>query len=98
MLSLGSRGRILTETKSSLKEKMAELWMPADLLPYSPVSDFSIWGLLQEKVQAAPHANLAALYESITKEWDWLSAASTCRSFCRRLEAIIEKIVLTLNR
>jgi hypothetical protein len=72
MLSLGSRGRILTETTSSLKENMTELWILSDLLPYFPVSDFSIWGLLQEKVQAAPHANLAALCESITKEWDWL--------------------------
>ncbi len=48
---------------------------------------------LQEKVQARPHASLATLHRSNTKEWNGLSPASiqrTCRSI-RCLEAVMAK-------
>ncbi len=35
--------------------------------------DFSIWRLLQAKVQATSHGNLAALHPSVAMEWDRLA-------------------------
>jgi hypothetical protein len=80
-----------------LKETMAEFWAQADRPPFSldlnPL-DFSVWSILQEKVQATPHTSLAALRRSITRQWNQMSPAyvrQTCRSFCCRLEAIVAK-------
>jgi hypothetical protein len=76
---------------------MAEFWTPANQPPYSldlnPL-DFSVWSVLQEKVQATPHTSLAALRRSITKEWNRMSLAyvhRTCCSFRRRLESVVAK-------
>jgi hypothetical protein len=58
---------------------MAEFWILAEWPPYSPdlnLLDFSVWSVLQEKVQPTPHTALVALRRSITRQWNW-----TCRSF-----------------
>jgi hypothetical protein len=84
-------------TQQFLRETMAKFWTPADWLPYSPdlnLLDFSVWSVLQEKVQAMPHTSLAALRRSITRQWNRMSQAyvsRTCRSFRRRLEAVVAK-------
>ncbi len=80
-----------------LKETMTEFWTPGNWPPYLPdlnLLDFSIWSILQEKVQATPHTSLAALRWSITRQWNRVLLAyvrRTCRSFRRRLEAIMAK-------
>jgi hypothetical protein len=56
---------------------LAKFWTPADWLPYSldlKLLDFSTLSVLQAKVQAMPHADLAVLHLSITAEWEWLTA------------------------
>jgi hypothetical protein len=84
-------------TQEFLTETMAEFWTPADWPPYSPdlnPLDFSVWSVLQQKVQATPHTSLAALRRSITREWNRMSPAyvrRTCRSFRRRLESVVAK-------
>jgi hypothetical protein len=84
-------------TQEFLRETMAEFWTPVDWPPYSPdlnLLDFSVWSVLQEKVQATPHTSFAALRRSITRQWDRMSPAyvrRTCRSFRRRLESVVAK-------
>ncbi len=84
-------------TQELLRETMAEFWTPVDRPPYSPdlnPLDFSVWSVLQEKVQATPHTSLAALRQSITKEWNRMSPAyvhRTCRSFRCCLESAVAK-------
>jgi hypothetical protein len=53
------------------QQPLADSWFFADWPPYSPVLnslDFSTCIVLQPKVQATPHANLAALGLSIPVE------------------------------
>jgi hypothetical protein len=50
--------------------------------------------LLQVKIQATPHSNLAALHSSIAVEWDWLAAVYVCKtyhSFCHPQEFAARK-------
>jgi hypothetical protein len=84
-------------TRDFLRENMAKFWTPVDWPLYSqdlnPL-DFSLWSILQEKIQLQPHTSLAALHRSISKDWDQLSLAyicQTCRSFRCCLEAIMAK-------
>jgi hypothetical protein len=76
---------------------MAEFWTVADWLPYSldlNLLDFSVWSILQEKVQAMQHTSLASLCRSITRQWNRMSPAyvrRTCCSFRHRLEAVVAK-------
>jgi hypothetical protein len=44
------------------------MWL-SYLLDFNPL-DFSIWSVLQEKVQVVPHASLATLPLSMAMEWD----------------------------
>ncbi len=53
--------------------------------------DFSIWSIVQVKVQVTPHANQAALCLSITVEWDQLMAVHICSFYCRREVVIAGK-------
>jgi hypothetical protein len=54
---------------------LAEFWFLADWPQYLP--DFNpIQSILQAKVQATPHSNLAALCPSITSEWDQLAVVN----------------------
>jgi DDE superfamily endonuclease/Transposase len=82
-------------TQEFLRENMASHWSPELWPPFSPdlnPLDFSIWGVLEARVQATAHANLASLRASIAREWTALDenyVQSTCRSFRRRLEQVI---------
>jgi hypothetical protein len=52
---------------------LAEFWLSADWLPYSPdlnSLDFNTRHVLQAKAQAVPHSNLSALCQSIAAEYD----------------------------
>jgi hypothetical protein len=65
-------------TQDNLIDNMAKFWIQAEWQPHSldlNLLDFSIWNILQEKVQEMPHARLAALRWSVTKEWDRLLPA-----------------------
>jgi hypothetical protein len=84
-------------TQQFLRENMVEFWIPVDWQPYSldlnPL-DFSVWSVLKDKVHATSHTSLAALRRSITRQWNRMLPAYvrwTCRSFRRRLEAIVAK-------
>jgi hypothetical protein len=64
---------------------LAEFRFLADWPPYSPdlnLLDFSILPILQVKVQATPHSNLAALFPTIATECNWLAAVYICKTFC----------------
>jgi hypothetical protein len=84
-------------TVKTTQQLLEEFWYPRDRLPYFPdlkSLDFSICSVLQAKVKARPHSNLAALHQSIAVEWDWLAAAyirKTCRSFRCRHSAFAKK-------
>ena len=67
-------------------------WPPSspDLNPL----DYSIWGVLQNKVNAKPHSSIEALKKTLVKEWDALSPEylrATIDAYPRRLRAVIEK-------
>lgn len=55
--------------------------------------DFYLWGVVEKKVCATPHASVASLKRAISREMARLDAAEVaraCRSFRRRIEAVIE--------
>ncbi|EFO87874.1 hypothetical protein CRE_05599 [Caenorhabditis remanei] len=67
-------------------------WPPSspDLNPL----DYSIWGVLQNKVNAKPHSSIEALKKTLLKEWDALSPdylRATIDAYPRRLRAVIQK-------
>ena len=66
------------------------MWPPSspDLNPL----DYGIWGYVEAKACATPHSNVESLKASVDREWAAMPEAyvvKTCRSFRRRLEAII---------
>ncbi|PIC28734.1 hypothetical protein B9Z55_020552 [Caenorhabditis nigoni] len=84
--------------------KMAQKWckdhfpafIPKDEWPASSPDlnplDYSVWGVLQNKVCARPHANIEALKKSLTEEWDKLSVQylrATIDAFPRQLRAVV---------
>ncbi len=81
----------------TIQQFLAEFLTLADWPPYWPdlnPLDFPTQSILQEKVQATPHTSLAALYRSVTRQWNRMSPAYirwTCRSFRRHLEAVMMK-------
>ncbi len=86
-----------THATRTTRQFLAEFLTPADWTPFSQYLnplDFSIWSVLQAKVQAMSQANPAALRASMAMNWDQLAATyicKTCHSFCRCREAIIKK-------
>jgi hypothetical protein len=82
MWSQGAKGRILkgnmsladsapANTAKTTQRLLAEFWFLVDRMPYSPdlnPLDFATWRILQAKVQAMPHSNLATLHPSIAAE------------------------------
>jgi hypothetical protein len=84
-------------TAETTRRLSAEFLIPVNWPPYlSDLNslDFSICSVLQVKVQAIPHPNLAALHPSIAAEWDRLAVVyfrKTCSSLDCRLEAIVVK-------
>lgn len=78
-----------------LRSEFCRFW-PKDLwLANSPdcnPCDFYLWGILAEKVGAAPHSSVPALKRAITREMSRLNPADVsraCRSFRSRIEAVI---------
>uniref|UniRef100_A0A8R1I9L0 DDE_3 domain-containing protein n=1 Tax=Caenorhabditis japonica TaxID=281687 RepID=A0A8R1I9L0_CAEJA len=64
---------------------------PASSPDLNPI-DFSIWGVLQNKVCARPHSSVEALKKTLGEEWDQLSIEylrATVESYPRRLRAVI---------
>uniref|UniRef100_A0A8R1I1H3 G_PROTEIN_RECEP_F1_2 domain-containing protein n=1 Tax=Caenorhabditis japonica TaxID=281687 RepID=A0A8R1I1H3_CAEJA len=60
---------------------------PASSPDLNPI-DFSIWGVLQNKVCARPHSSVEALKKTLGEEWDQLSIEylrATVESYPRRL-------------
>jgi hypothetical protein len=82
-------------TQEFLRENMASHWPPELWPPFSPdlnPLDYSIWSVLEIKVQATPHQNLAALQAAIRKEWAAMDSnfiSRACRPFRRRLEQVV---------
>ena len=66
------------------------MWPPQspDLNPL----DYSIWSVLQDKVQGSSHPNMEALKAHITEVWEAMEPSyivKTCQSFRRRVEGVI---------
>ena len=67
-----------------------EMWPPQSL-DLNPL-DYSIRGVLQERVQGTSDPNIESLKAHIAEAWDTLDEAfiaSACRSFRSRVEAVI---------
>ncbi len=97
-------GRFLAPTNRITQQFLAEFWTPADWPPYSldlNLLNFSIWRVLQVKVQAMPNSILAALGLSIAVEWDQLTAKYICKDchlFLTAGEQSPRKMKFTLKR
>ena len=67
------------------------LWPPS--APDANPLDYAVWGVMDRKARATPHRNVDDLKTSILREWDNLSKdfiVNSCKSFWRRIEAIVE--------
>ena len=67
------------------------LWPPS--APDANPLDYAVWGVMDRKARATPHRNVDDLKTSILREWDNLSKdfiVNSCKSFRRRIEAIVE--------
>jgi hypothetical protein len=65
-------------TQRFLENNMSVQWSKDVWLPYSPdlnPLDYSIWGILQTKVNATAHKNMKSLRCTIKWEWKQLSEA-----------------------
>lgn len=66
-------------------------WPPSspDLTPL----DYSIWGMLEQKACATPHADLNSLIEALQREWDALEQEAINKAvaqFPKRLQACVD--------
>ena len=55
--------------------------------------DYGIWGFVEIKVCATPHASMDALKASVEKEWADMSEAyicKVCQAFRPRLQAMVD--------
>lgn len=90
----GAPAHTARSTQRFLEENMASYWPPTVWPPYSPdlnPLDYSIWGVLQTKVQATAHDDVKALKQSIRRQWRAMSAdyiQRTCAAFRHRLERV----------
>ena len=78
------------------QDNLADFW-PANFWPPSSPDaaplDYGIWGYVESKACATPHANVDALKSSVEKEWDAMPVdhvIKVCRAFRPRLEAMVE--------
>jgi hypothetical protein len=88
-----------TYTPKTTQRLLAEFWIQVNWPPYLPdlnMLDFYIWSVLQEKVQAMPQANLAALCPSSTMEW-YISAKPATHSAAVAWRLLWRKMVPSLN-
>ena len=56
--------------------------------------DYAIWGVLENKTNVSSHPNIGWLMTAIEEEWNRMSEEfilKACKSFRRRVDAIIEK-------
>ena len=90
-----------TETKPKKISEIicVSLWPPSS--PDRNPLDYAIWGVLENKMNATSHPNIGLLKTVIEKEWNKMSKEfilQTCKSFQRRLDKIIEKMVSILYK
>ncbi len=83
------------KVQNFLSSHFAKFWA-ADLWPLSSPDlnplDFYWWSILERRVNATPHPNLESLKAMITEIWAAVPAdeiVAACRSFRRRLEAVV---------
>ena len=74
------------------------LWHPSspDLNPLN----YAIWGVLENKTRATSYPNIGSPKTAIEEEWNKMSEEiilKACKSFWRRVDTIIEKIVAILS-
>ncbi len=68
-----------------------EEWPPSspDLNPL----DFSLWLILESKVNSKPHKNLDSFKASLTQEWDAIpgeTVHAACAGFCQCLHCVVK--------
>ena len=66
------------------------MWPPQSP-DFNPL-DYSIWSVLQERVQGTSYPNMESPKAQIAEAWDTLTEAfiaSACRSFRSRIQAVI---------
>jgi hypothetical protein len=92
----GAPAHTANRTQEWLAANMANFWPKTIWPPSSPdlnPLDYSVWSVLESKACATPHSNVEALKASIVRAWRSLSKeyiVSTCLSFRRRVETVIE--------
>ncbi len=86
-------------TQEFLRENIVDFWTPSGLAavfagPEPAELCYMYLESFERKVQARPHASLATLHRSTTKEWNRMSPAYvhwTCHSFHHHLETVVLK-------
>ena len=81
-----------TKTKKNSKIIGISLWPPSS--PNLNPLDYAMWGILENKTNTTSHPNIGLLKTAIEQEWNKMSEKfilKACKSFQRRVDAIIEK-------
>ena len=92
----GAPAHTSKKTQTWLKENLPDFW-PKDLWPpnspdLNPL-DYSVWWHVESRACGKPHSNVTSLRAAISKVWKAMDEdyiISTCASFRRRIEAVIE--------
>ena len=89
---LGIPMKTLKELPAELVQSQEGLWLPNSRTDSNPV-DYSVWGLLQERVYRTRIADLDELKLRLRTEWanmDHAVAVKAIHQWCRRLRACIQ--------
>ena len=89
----------LLNAETKQKKKNSEiigvsLWLLSN--PNLNPLDYTIWGILENKMNATSHPNIGLLITLIEEEWNKMSEEfilKACKSFGRHVDTIIEKNV-----
>ena len=82
-------------------EKTVRTAIKQDLSPDLNPIDYAIFGVLEKKTNASSHPNIGSLKTAIEEEWNKMFEEfilKACKSFPRRIDAIIKKMMAILSK
>ena len=89
-------GHKARKTQKWCKDNLADFWPWGMWPPSSPdlnPLDYGVWGIVESKACATPHASVDVLKASVEKEWEGMEEeylVRVCKAFRPRLEAMLE--------
>ena len=81
------------KSRQKISEIVAVSLWPLSTPDLNPL-DYAIWGVLENKTNATSHSNIGSLMTAVGEELNRMSEEfilKSCKSFRRRVHAIIEK-------